>query len=574
MLDRAPQNSAAMVTGTGRVLKIVLKRKVNPSNVLTNAPVPVPALTTAEQRRKILEGFPGPSASAHAIVAALRNSWHSSSTADVPKWDECLVLPVYLADFASKLRDGKRPREQDLDPARHPAADRIVKKQREDSSAQGGDKTAIDVRASACNECEVEPPPTTSDAGVKVEDHAGRPGQQVDHRPGSSTSDDQATMIMFPSPDEPGHRIPEGMCQQQTEEASLRYAAEPQQEHLLNHRPSVGCQAGHSVVLAPSCLDSSSCSFAAASMCSVSPFDFLLPSLARRSPEKVDDDFIGSIMNKAKDAKYAADKQRGGLAAPWTVEALCKYVQSAVMFMEACEYILRASKERSGRLVRLRAGTVPGLYGSTAKLLSYTAQAAETALGSDLSKDALRILTERLCAVCHMREAVHAPVRFTEAAVKAQQLSHKFNQAHQSVAPLDGPSHHAGVACSLGESEGTRGQPSPNDSTNSSQDVVIASSRAQHQTSATQQQVLHAESIQRLIEQAKQVARFSDLIRRSSLGFQTFLERPDYRNSRKAKLVSMHIAVVSMDFGGIDGFRMLSHANKALSRIAEMSAAM
>lgn len=98
-----------------------------------------------------------------------------------------------------------------------------------------------------------------------------------------------------------------------------------------------------------------------------------------------------------------------------------------------------------GRLLKTKASTVPCLYASTAKLLSYTANAAESALGNDLSKDALRILTERLCAMCHMREAVHTQGRFAEAAAKAQQLSSRFNHSHQSLASLDGSSHAAGT---------------------------------------------------------------------------------------------------------------------------------
>ena len=72
-----------------------------------------------------------------------------------------------------------------------------------------------------------------------------------------------------------------------------------------------------------------------------------------------------------------------------------------------------------------------------------------------------------------------------------------------------------------------------------------------------------SEGTLRLVEHAKQVARFSGLLRRSPLGFQTFIERPDYRDSQAAKLASMHIATLSMDMGMADGFRLLSHASMA-----------
>jgi hypothetical protein len=79
------------------------------------------------------------------------------------------------------------------------------------------------------------------------------------------------------------------------------------------------------------------------------------------------------------------------------------------------------------------------------------------------------------------------------------------------------------------------------------------------------------EGLQRILEHAKQVARFSNMIRRSTLSFQTFVERLDYRDSEAAKTASMHIAVISMDMSMVDGFRMLSHASKACACITSLS---
>lgn len=129
-----------------------------------------------------------------------------------------------------------------------------------------------------------------------------------------------------------------------------------------------------------------------------------------------------------------------------TGTAALQAVQHGLPFAQAAccaDTLLQCTVLR--RLLKTKASTVQSLYASTAKLLSYTANAAESALGNDLSKDALRILTERLCAMCHMREAVHTQGRFAEAAAKAQQLSSRFNHSHQSLASLDGSSHAAGT---------------------------------------------------------------------------------------------------------------------------------
>ncbi len=52
------------------------------------------------------------------------------------------------------------------------------------------------------------------------------------------------------------------------------------------------------------------------------------------------------------------------------------------------------------------------LYSDTAKLLVHAARSVEGVKGSELGKEALRILAERLCAVCCMREAAQQPRRF------------------------------------------------------------------------------------------------------------------------------------------------------------------
>ena len=223
------------------------------------------------------------------------------------------------------------------------------------------------------------------------------------------------------------------------------------------------------------------------------------------------------------------------------------------------------------------------LYGSTATLLSYTASNAETASGPDLAKEALRILAERLCAVCQLREAVHSQGRIGESVARAQQLSIRCSQI-----PVLPPLHpqqqqlqHVASSSVARPGEGSKAggtcQPlTEADSTTSSQDNSVPQHPQRPPTgpsttlagpaaaASTASAVLPAsEGTLRLVEHAKQVARFSGLLRRSPLGFQTFIERPDYRDSQAAKLASMHIATLSMDMGMADGFRLLSHASMA-----------
>ncbi len=121
-----------------------------------------------------------------------------------------------------------------------------------------------------------------------------------------------------------------------------------------------------------------------------------------------------------------------------------------------------------------------------------------------------------------------------------------------------------------GEAEGGRRgcQPSPNSA--NSTDVIASSDATQHQSLVQSFQNLaqiSSESMENMLAQARQVASFAGLVRRSCLGFQSFIERPDYSNSQHYKEASMHVAALSMDLGMVGGFRQLTRANKAIDCI-------
>ena len=112
---------------------------------------------------------------------------------------------------------------------------------------------------------------------------------------------------------------------------------------------SVSCQAGSGMLLPPSCISSTGFSSAAASMRSISPFDLLTPQAgsSQRPPKQlVDDAFINGLIDRAKSIKYAVDREQQGKR--WSVRALCKYLESALVYMEACEH----SHQSPGKSVR------------------------------------------------------------------------------------------------------------------------------------------------------------------------------------------------------------------------------
>ena len=118
-------------------------------------------------------------------------------------------------------------------------------------------------------------------------------------------------------------------------------------------------------------------------------------------------------------------------------------------------------------------------------------------------------------------------------------------------------------------------QQSPDDSTTSSQLVGGAQSSAAAAARSTSGGLLSGDvafvQLQtRLLVAARQISRFADCLRRSTNSFQGLIERQDVRDNQHAKLACMHMAVVCMDVGMLDGFQVISHASKALESIRRL----
>ena len=75
---------------------------------------------------------------------------------------------------------------------------------------------------------------------------------------------------------------------------------------------------------------------------------------------------------------------------------------------------------------------------------------------------------------------------------------------------------------------------------------------------------------QRLVSAARQVFRFAETARRSTSGFQAFVERADVQGSQDAKLACMHMSVVSLDMGMRCGPQLVQHASRALAHIRQL----
>ena len=187
-------------------------------------------------------------------------------------------------------------------------------------------------------------------------------------RNGSSGSSDQATdteIILSSSPDLHGFAggdLP--ICSGRLESVSG-----PVRDDRWQHM-SAACQAGDGIVLPRACITgiAASLSAAAASMCSLSPFDLHTPAMvsngiaatAGPSAKPEDDPAVKEMLNRAKGIKKAADAGRGPKG-ELSVLLLCRYIESALVYMEACEHVLSSGGGSSGGAGKIFETTSTGL---------------------------------------------------------------------------------------------------------------------------------------------------------------------------------------------------------------------
>jgi len=564
-----------------------------------------PARIKASRARAALDGFPSPSEDAAHIVSVLQKAGDVFQLLP-PTWEEELALPRDLFNFATVMEGGvlpapptkKRRRAGHHSEGSAPSAavetrraSQVPERSQHSLSHATGNVSAIrgvsalsemaspsegarvptaELAAQAAAGASKGPMPgqhppmqdarVYGNAGAEScreasRSHAGdMPGSKEGERRteapqvcphGSSTSDEANNTRFIPSPDGQGSENVDGKA-----DAGPGSLATGRHTRAAGPaKASISCQAGPGMLISPGCLEPAAMSAAAAALSSITPFDMLMPKYARTATASVTDKLIEDLINKARGIKHAADRKRGGVAAPWTVATLCMYIDSAITFMETCEYMARAkamarsrqeSADKSARLVTL--------YCATSKLLEYTRTSCESAQGIDLSREALRLLVERLCSICLAKEAYFGRARLSEASNQAASLSKSVQSAGASANGRQ--SHHGGVHRASAVVT--------DDSTNSSP----AASGAMPALPLPS-----GDGLAKLLDHARGVSKFAGLLRRTTLGFQSFVERPDLRGSQPSKLASMHIAALSTDAGMGDGFRVLNHARQAVSNI-------
>ncbi|KAG2450334.1 hypothetical protein HYH02_004839 [Chlamydomonas schloesseri] len=299
----------------------------------------------------------------------------------------------------------------------------------------------------------------------------------------------------------------------------------------------------------------------AAAYNSIGPFDLQLEHDARGGVGPADGR-IDAHMLQARSTKKEGDALMARNGNVWTVKSMSKYVSGALMYMEAADALQRDHKHHNS------AARAANLYRDTAVLLAHVANNADSIRAAGVvGKEALRLLAERLCAVCLMRQTMLMTYSFRSCEQKAK-LALKEHQKQQAAAAATG----SGGGTSVGQ------RPSPGDSNTSSLRAAANGAGASAAdgggsggggTAAGGLAGFSHEQVSELLTYARTTSKFSEYMRRSTKGLQDFMERADVQADQQAKLMCMHLAAVCMDMGMTPGLRVIHHAREAVRTLCE-----
>ncbi|KAG2484931.1 hypothetical protein HYH03_016317 [Edaphochlamys debaryana] len=391
---------------------------------------------------------------------------------------------------------------------------------------------------------------------------AGRPGPaQAPGRP-ASAAPPRASAAGTPA----GSCSPRPAQPADRPSASDRPAAAPAASRPAGVSVETQTSAPNFPVLAPSFLEDRDKAKAKAfggtalAYTSIGPFDLQLEHKRGGLPESR----IEAHLQEAAKVKREGDALFNKNGRQWSIKALSRYVSGALMFMEAADAMLKDRLRGPSR-----AATI---LKQTADLLSHAVTFVDHVKGASVGKEALRLLAERLCAICLLRQAGLQFTALRSCADKAQ-LALREHTKQQAAAQA------AGAAAAGGAAAGGQ-QPSPEDSTTSS---LHASAHGAGSAGAAGGSGAGGggagapggltgfghDQVAELLSYARLTARFSDYMKRSAKSFEAFLERPDVRQDQQAKLVCVHLAAVCMDMGQTPGHKVIQHAREAVRTLCD-----
>lgn len=265
---------------------------------------------------------------------------------------------------------------------------------------------------------------------------------------------------------------------------------------------------------------------------------------------------LASDMEKeAASLKRVADQQMTTHKG-WSVPSLSCYARAAVLYMEVVDYLAACDSNSALGLAR----TIPNLL----SFIVGTVSSAKS--NSELAKEALGILCEKLCSACNLRcfrwDADNLRHKCRTVNSKLQNLN--VHMPKNAAIGLD--------ARALDKSKLARTQPalkrvdhpSPDDSMNSCQEHAAAHV---HNVSIPDS-LLHDSKA--LLEPLKALTQTLEYFKVSTNSLQAFVEKADVKQSDFAKKVALHIYALGSDAGMYDTQLLVAHARQALDVIQFM----
>lgn len=326
--------------------------------------------------------------------------------------------------------------------------------------------------------------------------------------------------------------------------------------------------------------------------------------------------YLDEMHKEARQRKHLGDnrsKQQGS----WDVHSLTYYANSALEFMRYWEATQKAQKQLSeaGKphdALKRRQQSMSTLLKQVSALCLTALQNASNCRGQDVQKQALRMLLERLSAICQMRHLYS----------QRDNLQHQANVLKGNVAGINGSSskgyHHqqqqgqrvvsgkpparaatgtvAAAAAAVGSSPHSKqsfDKRSPDDSNTSNQDRVHlpgmlgpeqqspgtahgsspgangaghSAAGASNGAAATQERMMMiAEST--CAETLSEMLKTTDGMHQTVMRMQQFLESPEVLADEDARAAALHICTLGLDAGMFHIPRVVAHAEAALVRV-------
>lgn len=337
----------------------------------------------------------------------------------------------------------------------------------------------------------------------------------------------------------------------------------------------------------------------------------LLPAKPFPNQEAAAQHLDGMIM-EARNKKHTGDK-RVRQERCWDVQSLASYACSVLEFLRYWDACHKAQKQLSDagkptELLRKRIHHMttsnPGLLKQVSQLSTNALQSASNCKGQDVQKQALRMLLERLTAICQLRhlhsqrETLSQHANTLKGAVpvasssRPQQQQQPQPQGQRTGAGRPPVRASVAAAAAAAGSSSPRGKQafnkrSPDDSNTSHEDrVQMPHPHEQHSPgllhhssspgaggngaaagggAGAERALIVAEST--CSEHLSELLKVTDGMHQTVMRMQQFLESPDVLADADARSAALHISTLGVDAGMFSIPRVVAHAEAALACI-------